>query len=164
MTIAIKDFRKFVVEPATKICASAGIPDTEFARDLLVATAAQESNLGTYLHQQGAGPALGVFQIERRSLQDLFDGFISRQGKLAGLISAISIPATFPADQIIFDLRFAAVIARLFYFRVREPMPTQVTMDNLWHYYKTHYNTGAGAATRGTFETAVKKLTDIRVP
>jgi hypothetical protein len=70
MTINASDFRQFVIEPALMQLAPAGIPVTRTAADLLMATAANETDLGTWLNQK-PGPALGVFQIEPASLASL---------------------------------------------------------------------------------------------
>ncbi len=66
MTVNASDFRKFVIDPALVQLAPAGIPITRTAADLLMATAANETDLGTWLNQN-PGPALGVFQIEPAS-------------------------------------------------------------------------------------------------
>ena len=66
MTVNATDFRQFVIEPALMQLAPAGIPVTRTAADLLMATAANETDLGTWLNQN-PGPALGVFQIEPAS-------------------------------------------------------------------------------------------------
>jgi hypothetical protein len=60
-----KDLRHFVIEPICELLASkAGVPHPSFIDDLLIATCAQETHMGVYLHQSGHGPALGIYQME----------------------------------------------------------------------------------------------------
>jgi hypothetical protein len=160
--INVHDFREYILAPALDLCQSlAGVPDTPYVRDLLVATCAIETQMGVYLHQTGRGPALSIYQIEPTSLEDLLKNFAS-QKRYAPLLAAVRVPAVSAEDEIMFNLRFATVCARLFYYRVKEPLPKLATFDNLWHYYKTYWNTEAGAATSASFRSALK-LTDIRV-
>lgn len=154
MTIAASDFRKYVIEPALSALAPAGIPVTQTAADLLMATAAQESALGTWLVQEG-GPALGVFQIEPPSLDDLeLQLTAAQKAALATLGSSAPL-----IEQLAGNLVLAAAICRLFYWHVPEPLPPD-TVSGLWGYYKQHYNTPLGAATEPEFLMALK-LTDL---
>jgi hypothetical protein len=148
--------------PALELCADvAHVPDTPYIRDLIVATCAIETHLGTYLHQTGRGPALSIYQFEPSSLEDLLKNFASAP-KYAALLHASRVEGVSDESQIMWNLRFATVCARLYYYRVREALPHETTFESLWHYYKTYWNTEAGAATAASFRDALK-LTDIRV-
>lgn len=154
MSIAAPDFRRWVIAPALAALAPAGIPVTKTAADLLMATAAQETALGTWLVQED-GPALGVFQIEPESLDDLELVLTPAQkAALATLGSAAPL-----VDQLAGNLVLAAAVCRLFYWQVPEPLPPD-TVAGLWGYYKAHYNTLFGAATESEFLMALK-LTDL---
>jgi len=154
MTINAADFRQFVITPGLAALAPAGIPATKTAADLLMATAANETDLGTWLNQS-PGPALGVFQIEPASLTSL----VARLS--VGQMSALHVIMTPQpiADQLDGNLVLAAAICRLFYWQVPAPLPPD-TVSGLWGYYKTYYNTSAGAATMDGFISALK-LTDL---
>ncbi len=155
MTIIASQFRELVVKPALTALVPAGIPHTQFAEDLLMATAAQESLLGTYLVQVG-GPALGPFMIEPASLLTLLGRVtLVQDAVLTSLGGGDAIGAQLPINFLL-----AAAICRLFYWQVPAALPTTSTLTNLWTYYKTHYNTSAGAATLMQFQ-ATLKLTDI---
>lgn len=156
------DFRRYLIEPSLELCADlASVPNTPYIRDLLVATCAQESAMGAYLHQTGRGPAVSIYQFEPTTLEDLLKNYASSK-RFAPLVAAVRVPAVAAEDEIMWNLRFATVCARLNYYRVKEPLPTVVSFDTLWHYYKQYWNTEAGAATPATFRDALK-LTDIRV-
>ena len=154
MTIAAADFRQFIINPALAALAPAGIPVTKTAADLLMATAAMESDLGTWLSQVG-GPALGVFQSEPASLLDLLNKLTLTQ--LSALVPIKT--SQMPVVQIESNLVYAAAICRLFYWHNPMALPPD-TISGLWGMYKTVWNTDAGAATQEEFATALK-LTDL---
>lgn len=161
MTFNVSDFREYIVEPTLELCADlAGMPDTPYIRDLLVATCAQESRLGTYFHQIH-GPAVSIYQFEPATLDDLLRNFASAP-KYRDILRASRVEGQPDVDQIVWNLRFATVCARLNYYRVREPLPRVTSFDTLWHYYKTYWNTHQGAATSASFRDALA-LTDIRL-
>jgi hypothetical protein len=154
MTIAAADFRNCVIDPALAALAAAGIPPSRTAADLLMATAAVESALGTWLTQV-AGPAKSVFQVEPATLAALLGGLTAEE-TLA--LRAVMTPQPV-IDQIDGNLVLAAAVARLIYWRVAAPLPPH-TAVGLWAYYKKNWNTAAGATTEVQFLAALR-LTDI---
>jgi hypothetical protein len=163
MTINASDFRSYVIQPALAALAPAGIPVTKTAGDLLMATAAMETDLGTWLTQVG-GPALGVFQIEPESLDNLVSRLSAKQ--VTALFSVMPAQPTgaemsgWVAENIEGNLLLAAAICRLFYWQAPFAMPASSTVSRLWTVYKTWYNTAEGGATMADFVTALK-LTDL---
>jgi hypothetical protein len=155
MSVVASDFRSLVIDPALAALAPAGIPVTKTAADLLMATAAVETLLGTWLNQVN-GPAIGVFQIEPNSLSDLILRLTASQ---ASALVGISTPQPI-SDQLDTNLALAAAICRLFYWQNPFVMPKSWTLDSLWQIYKSVYNTDAGSATLAGFTSALK-LTDI---
>jgi len=135
-----KQFRKFVADSLMdldpKYC-------TEPARELLLLTCAQESNFGTYLWQAGGGPALGVFQMEPRTYDDIHTRMIKK--RFPGLAGS-------PAERMVYDLRFAVQVGRIFYLQFAEPIPAD--LQGMAEYYKKYWNTKYGAA---TVEEALRK-------
>ena len=83
-------------------------------------------------------------------------------GRLSGpeltALNGIMTPQPIAA-QLDSNLLLAAAICRLFYWQVPDPLPPD-TVSGLWSYYKTYYNTDAGAATMDGFVSALK-LTDL---
>ena len=104
------------------------------AVDLLLGTAAVESNFGTYL-KQVKGPAVGVFQME----PDTFDWL---QGVFQNRFHYIS--TTFPSDME-HDLKLSILMARLRYLVDRQAIPK--TLQGQAEYWKRIYNTHLGAGT-----------------
>jgi hypothetical protein len=156
MTINAADFRRFVIAPALAALAPAGIPVTKTAADLLMATAAMESDLGTWLHQEAGGPALGVFEEDPDQLGDL-EQLLTTAQKAA--LATVATPQPL-ADQLGANLIAAAAVCRLHYWHATtEPLPAD-TIAGLWGYYKQFYNSELGAATMPEFIDALK-LTDL---
>ncbi len=153
--------RFYIVRPALSLLGPA--LSTRFAEDLLIATCAQESRLGEYVHQVN-GPALGIYQIEPASLADLWFWIQHRRPRWdpAFLMAGVNPTNDEVRDEVLYNLRFATMIARLFYYRVPTALPTESELHNLWGYYKTFYNTSLGAATLAEFEESLR-LTDINI-
>ncbi len=140
-----EQFRTQIVRPILKQF-DATVPYSQAAENLLVGTALQESRL-TYLKQHGNGPALGIYQIEPKTHIDLWENFINYRKSL--ISSVLEYTPSLPAldAQLITNLGYATIIARLIYWRVAEPMPKSDDLEGLAKYYKKYYNTLAGKAT-----------------
>src|SRR6266849_2351788 len=111
MSIRTQDLKTYVIIPALQVMGDKYSTDVNV--QLLLATAAQESHMGEYLHQLN-GPALGIFQMEPAT-------FVDTLNRADNIISAIYPRA--PSERLIYDLRYATVIARAKYFLDRPPLP-----------------------------------------
>lgn len=164
MSIDPVQLRTLVVRPALDLCARyAAVPHTPYVEDLLLATAAVETQCGRWLHQV-SGPAISIYQFEPSSLTDLIERFIEpRAPRFAPLAAQIGGFGD-SRIRVVCDLRLATVLARLFYYRVPQRLPAvnHYTLADLWAYYKPYWNTAAGAADRSEFDNAVRHFTDIR--
>jgi hypothetical protein len=110
-------------------------------------TAAQETHLGTYL-KQVRGPALGVFQIEPNTYNDMWGNWIMyRQNILTGLNDMWGASSLDWRIRMRADLAYQIVMARIFYLRVPAPIPANDHPLGLAHYYKKYFNTHLGKAT-----------------
>ena len=118
------------------------------AEELLIFTCAVESLGGTYLKQEG-GPAVGIYQMEPETHNDIWVNFIVNNRflliKLATNFAAHGVP---DEQRLIYDLRYATALCRIHYMRNSAPLPSHTDVDAIWDYYKTHYNTSMGAATK----------------
>jgi len=133
------------------------------AENLLLLTAAQESHAGTYIKQIG-GPALGIFQMEPDTHYDIWMNYIQYNPGLrtiANKFSAFDDPLYHENDfafrrnaqQLVWNLNYAVILARIHYYRVPEPLPEYDDVLGLAEYWKQHYNTPLG---RGTVKEAVE--------
>jgi hypothetical protein len=129
-------------------------PDAE---ELLIFTCANESVGGTYLRQVN-GPALGIFQMEPETYNDIWQNYIKSHGPLSlRLFSNFDVVGMPSPDRMIYDLLFATAMARIFYARIKAPLPPYNDIDAIWNYYKLYYNTSLGAATK---DSAIKHYHD----
>ena len=111
--------------------------------ELLVGTYLYESSRTgtTYLKQLGAGPALGIYQMEPATHRWLRDEFLRRvrlRTRLNPLVEGT-------AGKMVYDLEYATRMARLRYWFVKDALPPPGDAAALGWYYKAHYNTPAGA-------------------
>lgn len=138
----IKQFREYIIRPTLHDL----ILNSNAAEELLVFTCANESFGGTYIKQQD-GPALGIFQMEPFTYNDIWHMYIFKNPKLALILATNFNAHMIPDEQrLIFDLRFATAMARIHYARFNEPLPHETDIDGIWQYYKKYYNTSEGKA------------------
>lgn len=156
----INQFRKLIIVPAlTKLDMY-----SKNAEELLVFTCATESKGGTYI-KQIHGPALGVFQMEPATYNDIWERFIKRQsGLMTKIALRFMISAVPDAERMIYDMQFAAMMARVFYRRFKEPIPNATDTNAIWEYYKKYWNTELGAATKKESIDAYKKFAGNTIP
>jgi len=136
----IQNFKNLILVPTLK----AVDLYSESAVNLLLGTAIQESRL-TYLKQKGGGPALGLFQIEPATLDDIYFRYLQREDKkeLLGRVQQF-LTLQDVRDQVIGNIPFAVLIARVRYLMVPEALPFYDDIDGLAKCWKKHFNTPAG--------------------
>jgi hypothetical protein len=138
--IRVSDLREHVIRPTLKLLNMGSLA----AENLLLGTCAQESRLGTYLKQRN-GPALGIYQIEPATHDDLWKNFISFHPDLLSTLMAINHYPRY--ESLVTDLSYATAIARLVYYRAPEKLPDANDVEGLAAYWKAHYNTPLGKGT-----------------
>ena len=123
------------------------------AVDLLMITAAQESHLGTYIKQLN-GPALGIYQMEPATHDDIVNNYLKNRSR-AWFVLWKRLVQNFNAQRLIYDLRYATIMARVFYLRFPEPIPNnpQGYIFNLAQYWKHYWNTISG---KGRISDAIR--------
>jgi len=124
---------------------------SEDAVNLLMGTAAQESGFGTYLKQLKNGPALGVFQMEPTTFKDILEKYLKHKKNLyCRVYDALGYDFV-PNDPelLVYNLKFAIIMARIHYRRVPEPLPND--LSGYAKYYKKYYNTHLGKGTEEEF-------------
>lgn len=142
--IAVSDLRRYVIAPALQRLHLF----SEDAMELLVATAAAESLGGRYLKQMKDGPACGIFQMEPATHTDIWENFLAYRPMLRSLIGR---DAPDNHERLITDLTYAAMMCRIHYLRVPEPLPDKSDHQAMASYWKEHYNTRQGKGTEAEF-------------
>ena len=164
----VEQFREVIVEPTLRRMAHWGYTgaDNPAAVNLLVGTAWHESKGGTYLKQVN-GPALGIYQIEVPTHEDVWKNYISHSSRLAHVYDMLPYEAQPDTStwlgnpewhrQLIVNLEYATVIARLLYYRHNFVWCDPDDIEGLGQIWKEFYNTVLGA---GTIEKFVNDYPD----
>lgn len=109
--------------------------------------------MGEYIAQI-RGPALGIFQMEPASYDDLVKNYLNRERNFplkARILAALFTEVLPSADALAWNMRLAVIMARLLYLRVPESLPSADDLPGMAAYYKRFYNTARGAATTQQF-------------
>lgn len=127
--------------------------NTSAARQLLLATFAQESHCGDYL-KQVKGPALGMPQMEPATIADLYTNFATGAKKEL-LYKFLSLAEVQYPNLIgmVGNLNYATALARMNYRRFPGALPLFGDKEGMWKYYKKYWNSVLGAATQEDFDT-----------
>ncbi|OUJ03866.1 hypothetical protein HK15_08860 [Acetobacter orientalis] len=99
----------------------------------------------TYLRQLGAGPALGFWQMEPATHDDLWANFIRYRPELQAALSRLLNGATPTAQALVTNPLYAAAMCRVHLLRQPDPLPAANDATAWAAYWKQHYNTAAGA-------------------
>ena len=121
---------------------------SEDVENLLMGTCAQESALGRYREQLGGGPALGIFQMEPNTFNDIIKNYLAHKTKLKyAILNALGVSSLndLTVEMLIDNDEAAIIFARLHYLRVKESIPHSLPAQAA--YYKKYYNTPLGKAT-----------------
>lgn len=150
--INAQQLRDYVIIPA---CSEVDGLYSLSAEILLLATCAHESRMGHFLAQSPVGPALGIFQMEPATWRDNWS-WLKRRLHLKE--AAIRFGGAEPcAEDMVYNLRFAAFMARIHYWRRPQSLPSPEDVDGMWLYYKRYYNTILGAAREEDFMAAFNR-------
>lgn len=149
MGILPNELRQYVIRPTLQYLALW----SNTAEDLLLGTAIQESHCGYYLTQQ-QGPALGIYQIEPATHIDLWKNYLNYRPLLASKLKLLQSPQYFLGhihEELITNLAYATAMARVIYYRVKQPLPSENNLAALAQYWKQHYNTPKGKGRASDF-------------
>lgn len=156
-----QQYREVISNTLKKFEELGGAKYSTDAVELLMMIAAHESLMGKYLCQVN-GPALGVFQMEPFTHDDLYRTYISKNQEIDFAVSKF-LPSQYSlvnkgthAELLATDLRYATVLARVFFMRFKEPIPA----DDIGkaEYAKKYWNTELGKATVNDYFKAYRSL------
>jgi hypothetical protein len=154
MGLDAKQLRDYIVRPTLELL---NLPHIDSAERLIMGTGAQESAGFKYIHQLGKGPALGLWQMEPATFNDLWKRFVvsSRYERKIGIHIEFLVAdsGTSLEEQLIWNLRFACAMCRVHYYARKFSFTGRETVVDLAHIWKKHYNTIEG---KGTAEEFIK--------
>jgi len=135
-----KQLREVVIRPAlVEINAY-----SNEAEELLFGICAVESLGGTYLKQVN-GPALGIYQMEPRTYNDLYHNYLKFRPEKLKKILKVNQYSCYPKPiSLIYNLKFATQIARTQLLRFESPIPNYKDVEGLARYWKNFWNTYRG--------------------
>ena len=125
--------------------------------ELLMYTSANESHLGFYRLQQPSHIAKGIFQDEDEDFNDLYANYLKYHPTLMQQVNALSTVQPPTPMELVNNDKFAVVVCRAHYLRSSGSIPHATDLDGIWNYYKIHYNTIKGAATKDGADACYKK-------
>ncbi|GCE81794.1 hypothetical protein MSKU3_3269 [Komagataeibacter oboediens] len=148
----LSDLKVRVIAPTLALIGMGG----PAAVNLLAGTALAESGCRR-LVQDGGGPALGLWQMEPFTHDDIWTTFLpdGRMGVLVGRL--LSTRGNWPpaAGQLTGNAFYACAMARLKYYRAPDPLPAADDAAGMCDMWKRIYNTSLGAGTADSTHVAL---------
>lgn len=139
MGICAKELRQWVIKPTLK---RLGIY-SKAAENLLLATAAQESGLGSHLKPAGQR-ALGIYQIHSLSHRHIWDDHLAKHSEMASIVRGLASQHDFlthPHAELATNLSYATAIAWFMYARhANFTLPKTNDIDALAETWKRFYH------------------------
>jgi hypothetical protein len=132
--VNLKELKDYIVTP-TLNSINMGGDDIDM---LMICTGMQESRYESLV--QTHGPALGFWQVEPRSHNDV-DEWLKTQPALRCTIIDIC-GNFFEAETLVWNLKYSLIIARLIYHRAKAPIPSYKDIPAMAEYYCKYYNAG----------------------
>jgi hypothetical protein len=140
MSINVAQFRSAVLEPAMRLVAQIELRcvPNPIANNLIIATFCQETQFGNYLTQVD-GPGLGLGQIEPLTLANVI------RTMPQPLLTMIRAPGWTAQQQVVWDLSFACITTRWYYWMSPMPLPGSSALVDLWPVYRDVWCAGCAA-------------------
>lgn len=139
MGICAKELREWVIKPTLK---RLGVYN-KIAENLLLATAAQESGLGSHLKPAGQR-ALGIYQIHSLSHRHIWDDHLAKHSEMASIVRGLASQHDFlthPHAELATNLSYATAIAWFMYARhANFVLPKTNDIDALADTWKRFYH------------------------
>lgn len=138
------------------------------AERLVMATGAAESGfvhtrqIAKYKPQLVYGPARGWFQMEPFTHNDLWSGYLGTTRR-AHLIDGLRKISDNPGDpeELVKNQQYAAAMCRIFYMRIRAPLPGENDLRGMAEYWKRYYNTRFGKGAVDGFVAKAAPVMDV---
>jgi len=116
--------------------------------ELLLGTACHESLCGYYL-KQVKGPALSIFQVEPATHDSIWENYLHYRQNVRESVHAFTSKLYPDPTEMIWNLAYATIMARLVYLPVPEPIPDD--LEGWATYWDTHYNKNPHKGTPAEF-------------
>ena len=132
---------------------------SDAACQLLLGTALVESNL-EHIVQTGSGPALGPYQMEPATHDDIWENYLAfREHRIEG-VRAHMIVQHPSASEMKGNFYYATAMARIHYWRVKAPLPPAGDTEAQAWYWKRWFNTFQPGETKRYQQTQIKRFVE----
>ncbi len=133
---------------------------SENAKVLLQTIMAHESNMGQFVAQYDGGPALGFYQMEPNTFDEVWNKILGERFILKHQIMKSCNFASEPLpEDMVYNLKFATQMARAFFLRIKAPLPDSTNIAKVARYAKLFWDTPEGKATDEDYIQAYKMFT-----
>lgn len=147
-----KQLKEIIIKPALEAIAAY----SPAALSLVFGTACVESNCGEAIRQEPSGPALGIFQMELDTHQDIFENYLSYNPILREKVLKLFCPGMTVEQNICCNLMYAAAMCRIHYLRFPGEIPQSI--EGQAEYWKKYYNTSKGKGSVAGFIKAYRNV------
>lgn len=136
MGIYVNDLRELIIRPVLDQLNEW----SETTENLLLGTAAQESQLG-FRMQSNTNNGLGLYRISAQTHTQIWDEFLVTDPELASRIRGLASQQQFlksPHHELISNLSYASGVAWMIYKRYQLKLPDSSNINELakcWHHY-----------------------------
>ena len=96
---------------------------------------------------QNGGPALGFFQCEPNTLNDILDNYVAYRPNYEDALLDLGYNRNNWRMSFISNIALQAAFARLHYLRVPEKLPKADDLEGQAKYWKKYYNSDLGKGT-----------------
>ena len=138
MGICASELRHYVIRPTLKQLGHYSA-DME---ELLMATAAQESGLGSHLKQKHHR-GMGVFHIDAKTHERIWDNYLAKNPELASLIRGLASQHMFlekPHSELATNLIYSTAIAWSIYKSQEAPVPNKKDIQAIARCWQHYFN------------------------
>ena len=139
---------KTIEKIAKEVCERLGMY-SENAVKLIIATGKAES--GFRALEQTKGPAVGFFQIEPDTINDVMDNYAHYRPHIMQELIDLGLKQDNQEFSVLSNIALQVAFCRLCYRRVPESIPDN--LEDMARYWKKYYNTEKG---KGTVEHFLK--------
>lgn len=150
MSINCPQLRDVIIKP---VLTALGMNSLS-AVNLLLGTAAQESQMGHYIVQQKIGfkGGIGIYQMQKPAFEMVWDRLIySNPAMLARMRLLLNYNGKPPAERMASDIALATAMTRLYYYAINTALPEADDIVELAMYWKKFYNSPIGKGTEQQF-------------
>jgi len=158
MSIEAKQVLDLIIRPTLNLLEMQSLS----AQKLMLITGMLETGFD-YLKQHPEGPALGWWQMEPATFFHLCSYIRRKKALHQKVLSIIFTDMLLPFEALVWNLRYACILARIQYWQHEEPLPAHTDMNGLASYYLKYYN-GGGKGTKARFLEMANQVNDLFLP